>query len=257
METPDVSTFSIRLKSPNPLLIDRIAAPTSPASIIPAEEAAKDLNKTSPIGTGPFTVGEWVPDGHMTLLRFAEYTPNISLPGPTGFGGRTTVQVDRAILRIMPEASARVAALEAGHVQVVEDVPPATDLQSLLTFQMPLLFLNHAIIPTNNFQVRQAIQAAIDVTDIMPAAADNGAYELNPALLYPGNALYSDVGKDLYSQANPDKARSLLKQAGYNGEPVVMNVGKLGFMTRMGLVIADQLRAPRLNVKVQSMDLSR
>ena len=265
METPDDGTFVIRLRAPYPLLIDRIAAPTSPASIIPAEEAAKDLNKAAPIGTGPFRIGEWIPNDHMTLLRFEQYTPNTQSPDPTGFGGRKKAMLDRVVIRIMPEASARVAALEAGQLQVVEDVPPATakrlqasgkvQLQSILTFQMPVLFLNFAAPPTDRLPVRQAIQAAIDVSDIMPAAADNGAFQLNPSLLYPGNALYSDAGKELYGQADPAKARVLLKQGGYNGEPLLFNVGTLGFMSRMGLVIAEQLRDAGMNVKVQTMDL--
>ena len=123
IETPDPYLVVVTLKAANPNFLDRLAAPTSPVSIIPAEEAAKDLNKTNNISTGPFQFVEWVPDSHYRMKRFDGYVPNKSMPERTGFGGPKTVYLDTVTLRVVAEASARVAALEAGQAQFIEDVP--------------------------------------------------------------------------------------------------------------------------------------
>src|SRR5258708_25272125 len=75
-------------------------------------EAVMDTLNTHPIGTGPFRFVEYRPGDQMTLER----NPDYFLPGvPT---------LDRAILRIIPEFTTAVAALESGAVDVVFDLPP-------------------------------------------------------------------------------------------------------------------------------------
>ena len=76
IETPDANTVVVKLKNPSSTWLDRLAAPTSPASIIPIEEAAKELNKTNSISTGPFAFVEWIPDQHFRIKRFDGYAPN-------------------------------------------------------------------------------------------------------------------------------------------------------------------------------------
>lgn len=265
IDSPDPYTVVLRLAKPEPTFLDRLAAPISPASIIPATEATKDLNKTNAIGTGPFQLVNWQPSDHLILERFAEYTPNTSFAGPTGFGGRKTVYLDRVIMRIMPEAGARLSALESGQVQEAEDVPPAAakrlrragkfQIQEILTFQKPVLYLNHQLPPTNDLRVRQAIALALDMSQIMPAAADNGPNQLDNSLLYPGNALFTEAGKRFYNQNNQEKAKALLKEAGYKGQPITFIVGTLDYMANMGLVITPQLQAAGLNVQPRTLDL--
>jgi peptide/nickel transport system substrate-binding protein len=265
IEAEDPYTVAIKVNGPYPTFIDRLSSPASPCSIIPAEEARKDINKTNPIGTGPFQMGEWVPGDHLVLTRFAGYTPYTAAPGPVGLGGNKHVYLDKVTLRVITESGARVAALEAGQTQFAEDVPPQAAkrlrdgkkfvVQDLPTFQMPVIPLNLAAPPTNNLKVRQAMLAALDMSEVMAAAADNGPFLTDHALVWEGNAAYSDAGKSLYNQHNIDKAKSMLKEAGYKGEPVTFNVGTLGFMSRMGIVIAEELQEAGLNIKAQTMDL--
>ena len=265
IEAEDPYTVAIKVNGPYPTFIDRLSSPTSPCSIIPAEEAGKDINKTNPIGTGPFQMAEWVPGDHLVLTRFPGYTPNTAVSGPIGLGGNKHAYLDKVTLRVITESGARVAALEAGQTQFAEDVPPQAAkrlrdgkkfvVQDLPTFQMPVINLNLIAPPTDNLKVRQAMQAALDMSEVVAAAADNGPHLTDHALVWQGNAMYSDSGKPLYDQHDTAKAKALLKEAGYNGEPVVFDVGTLGFMSRMGIVIAEELGEAGLNVKMQTMDL--
>ena len=188
----------IKVSAPYPTFIDRLSSPASPASIIPAEEAGKDINKTTPIGTGPFQMGEWVPGDHLVLTRFAGYTPATATQGPVGLGGNKHVYLDKVTLRVITESGARVAALEAGRRSSPRTFPPQAAkrlrdgkkfvVQDLPTFQMPVIPLNLAAAPTNNLKVRQAMLAALDMGEIVAAAADNGPHLTDHALVWEGNA---------------------------------------------------------------------
>lgn len=263
IETPSPSVVVIRLREPSPSFLDRLASPASPASIIPSEDGDKELNRTSNIGTGPFQFVEWVPDSHITLRRFDGYVPNEASAGPTGFGGRKTVWLDRVIFRIMPEAAARVAGLETGQVQLAQDIPvPAAQrlrgdarfaIHELTTFNMPVLFVNHAIAPTNNLRVRQAIQAALDLDEAMAGGTD-GLYSLDHSWVWPGNPFYSDAGRALYNINNQARARQLLQEAGYRNEPIVFNISNISFHSRIGTVVVEQLRAAGINVQANRLE---
>ncbi|MBI1775207.1 MAG: ABC transporter substrate-binding protein [Proteobacteria bacterium] len=265
IETPDPYLVIVKLKVANPSFLDRLAAPTSPASVIPVEEAAKELNKTGSIGTGPLQFVEWVPDSHYRMKRFDDYVANKSLPERTGFAGPKTVYLDTVTLRVVAEASARIAALEAGQVQFVEDVPgpaaqrlagnPKIRIVDLPTFQMPVLYLNHALAPTGDLSLRRAIQAALDMDEVMGAAAAGSPYVLQHAWTYKGHPLYSEAGKSLYDQHNLAKAKELVKTSGYKGEEILLNVGNIGFMTRLSVVVAQSLKEAGLNVRVSTMEL--
>ena len=65
----------------------------------------------SHISTGPYQFVEWIPDSHVKLKRFESYVPNTAASARDGLGGRKTAYFDTVTIRIIKEASARVAAL--------------------------------------------------------------------------------------------------------------------------------------------------
>jgi peptide/nickel transport system substrate-binding protein len=265
IEAPDPYTVVIRLKQLDTSFIDRLASPASPTTIIPAEEAAKEVNKTSHISTGPYRFVEWIPDSHVKLQRFDGYVPNTSAQGRDGLGGRKTAYFDTITIRIVKEASARVAALEAGQVHFVEDVPvPAAKrlegnaklrTVDLIPWAQPLVLVNTALAPTSNLKLRQAIQAALDIDEILAAATD-GLYRLNHGWVYPNSAYYApDAGRALYNQKNLAKAKALLADSGYKGEPLALITNKdYQFMFKSGVVMAEQLKALGINLKLDVLD---
>ncbi|MBI1775907.1 MAG: ABC transporter substrate-binding protein [Proteobacteria bacterium] len=263
IDAPDPYSLVIRLKQVSASFLDRLASATTPVAVIPAEEAGKDLNKTNAIGTGPFQFVEWVPDSHIKLKRFDDYQPNTAYAAPSGFGGKKTVYLDTATFRVTTEASARVAALESGQVHLAQDIPvPAAKrladnaklkIHQLKTFNMPVLFLNHAQAPTDNLKFRQAIQAGVDNGEAMAAATD-GVFELDASWLWPGNAFSSDAGKDKYNQNNLARAKQLLAESGYKGEPMILAINNIGFHVKIGSVILENLKAIGINVQVERME---
>ncbi|RME64941.1 MAG: ABC transporter substrate-binding protein [Caldilineae bacterium] len=162
-----------------------------------------------PVGTGPFKLVEWVRNDHITLEANKDY-----------WGGAP--KVDKLIFRVVPESSVRLLKLEQGEVHILADVNPEdyerirsnSDL-ALLT--QPGLTVNGISMPADtapfdDVRVRQAMNYAVNKDEmnefLYKNAAVTAATGMPPILMgYP---------KDLQPYPyDPDKAKSLLADAGY------------------------------------------
>src|SRR3954462_10779547 len=87
-ETPDPYTFIVHLKSTNAVFVDLLKSSTYPLVVLPASQKDKAAREVEIVGTGPFKLGEWQKDSHLTLLRNDAYTPDESAKDADGFAGR-------------------------------------------------------------------------------------------------------------------------------------------------------------------------
>ena len=113
-EVQIVNDYTVRFitEKPWPGLIDRMAAtdflPMPPKAL---KEQGVAALAAKPIGTGPFKFVQWVRDEKLVLERNPDYWQ----------GGAA---VNRVTFRYIPEFSARLAALLAGEIDIMKDVPP-------------------------------------------------------------------------------------------------------------------------------------
>jgi peptide/nickel transport system substrate-binding protein len=230
-EAPSADTFVMKLSKPVPSLLDGISSPRAPFAIMPAEEGGKEANRIEYIGTGPFQFGEYRPDSHVLLRRFDGYVANGAYKERDGFAGRKTVHLDSVRFRFMPEAGARVAALEAGEIHINELIPtPAAQrlksnrnikIHEMMPWAFQVIVMNHSQGPMQNLKFRQAIQAALDYEEII-AIANDGLYRMTHGWQHPGGTYFAgDIGKELYNQKNVAKAKQLLAESGYRGEEII------------------------------------
>lgn len=263
-EAPDDMTFVMTLSEAQPTFLENLSSYTVPIVIIPAEEAAKGANEIEPIGTGPFKFVEFVPDSHVKLERYEDYAANDALPGLSGFAGHKEACVDTVTFRMLTEVGARMAALETGEIHIAENVPALSqqrladtegvEIVRLEKFALNMGYPNWSAPPTDNLKVRQAMMAALNMEEIMDAATD-GAYELNASFQFPGTAYFSEAGSEYYNQADPEKAAELLKEAGYNNEPIVLLTNQqFPNMYNSALVMAAQLQAAGMNAELRVLD---
>ena len=264
-DTPDPGTFVIHMKKLQPTFIEALSSFSVPIVIIPSENRdipAQQL--TQPIGTGPFQLVESVPGSYVKLKRFDGYKPNTSFQDRTGFGGYKQACFDTVTFRIVTEPGARVAGMKTGELQGVEDVPSnaVADLKNdkditilpLKNWWIQIALPNTSNPPTDKLLVRQAIQAALDMNEIMDAASD-GNYQLNVGFQYPNQPDYTDAGKDTYNLHNPDLAKKYLTEASYQGEPVVLLTDKdYPPMYNSALVMQQQLQAVGINAQMKVVD---
>ena len=264
-DAPDPMTFVIHMKVAQPTFIESLSSFSVPIVIIPAENRDVPAQQlTNPIGTGPFQLVEAVPGSFVKMKRFDGYTPNTAFEQRTGFGGYKQACLNTVTFRIVTEPGARVAGLKTGELQGVEDLPTKSlpDLKKdanvtilpLNNWWIQIASPNTSAPPTDNLLVRKAIQAALDMDEIMDAASD-GNYKLNVGFQYPNQPTYTDAGKETYNQHNADLAKKLLTEAGYKGEPVILLTNKdYPPMYNSALVMQQQLQAVGVNAQMKVVD---
>ncbi len=256
---------TFHMVGPTPTFLESFSSPRAPAVIIPVEDADTEAGRNSFVGTGPYKFVEYVPDSHVTIERFDDYSADTRHDSVDGFGGFKTAYLDRVIFRVIPEPGAQVAALEAGEVHLVEQIPmPAArrldaNPDIVLHENMPWAFttfhLNLAEPPTDNVKFREAIQVALQMEEIM-AISSEGLYELNHGWQYPDTTYWAgDIGLEYYNLADAERARALLAEAGYNGEPFsILTDSNIPQHGRAAVVIAEQLQNVGINAVINQVD---
>ncbi|WP_246710476.1 ABC transporter substrate-binding protein [Martelella soudanensis] len=256
---------TLTLKAPSPTFLEAFASPRAPAVIIPAEEAVKGPNEIEIIGTGPYKFVEYVPDSHVKLERFEDYSANEAYDGIDGFGGRKTAYLDTVTFRVIPEPGAAVAALETGEVQLLEQLPVPTarrlaangdiEIYENMPWAFLTLIFNMKEAPGDNPKFREAVQVALNDEEIM-AIATEGLFQLYHGWMYEGSTYDAgDIGKDRYNVADAERAKALLKEAGYNNEPFsILTDSTIPEHGKAAVVIAEQLKAVGINAVINQVD---
>ena len=263
-EAPDAMTFVVKMKEAQPTFIEKLSSFSVPVVIAPAEAKDDPPQQLRTIGTGPWQLVQSVPGSYVSIKRYEGYAPNTSFEQRTGFGGYKQACLDQVTFRIVTEGGARVAGLETGELHAVEDVPTKSldrlktnkDIRvlPLANWWIQIATVNASAPPTDDIKVRQAIQAVLDMDEIMDAATD-GNYRLNFGYAYPNQPDYVETGRDTYNQKNPAKAKALLAAAGYKGQPVVLLTNKdYTSMYNAALVVQEQLKAVGINAEVKVVD---
>ncbi|MCC6718318.1 MAG: ABC transporter substrate-binding protein [Acetobacteraceae bacterium] len=262
-DAPDPYTFIINLKETSAVLLDVLKTPCFPLAILPSEEAAKGAREITPIGTGPYQLGELVKDSHLVLRRFPGYVQDTSAPGPDGFAGRKTAHIETIRYNFLPEVSSRVAAMLAGAADISDIDADQVDrftnakqvgIAKVFPGCMHVIMLQSQNGLTRDVRIRQAIAAVVDVEEM--AEVSGYAYKLNPSLLYPDSPYYDgEQMKQYYNQKNPAKAKELLKAAGYKGEKIIIHTNSnYGYMRAQMLVLEQKLKAIGMNVEMRVTD---
>lgn len=263
-EAPDASTFVMRLKAPQPTFLENLSSFSVPVVIHPAEFENAPALQLPAIGTGPWMVQEFVADSHARLRPFADYKPDTRHQTTNGFGGYKITCLDSVTVRFVTEPGARVAGLETGEFHAVEDVPAKSQprlkdnknivLRPLENFWIQIALTNFQQFPMSNLAFRQSVQAVLDMEEIMEAATD-GAFKLNIGFQYPGQAYYTDVGKETYNQKNTAKAKQLLAQSGYKGEKVILLTNRdYPNMYMAATMMAEQMKSIGINAELLILD---
>jgi peptide/nickel transport system substrate-binding protein len=263
-EAPDPSTFVIRMQEVQPIFLELLSSFLAPPVIVPAEFRDDPPQQLHSIGTGPWQLVEFMAGSYVKMKRFEDYKPNPNFEQRTGFGGYKQACFDTVTFRIVPEPGARVAGLRTGELQGVEDIPTKSvaelkgdkniTLVPLLNWWIQMAVPNTSAVPTDNVAFRKAVQAALDMDEIMDAATD-GNYRLNIGLQYPNQPDYTDAGKETYNQHDAALAKKYLAEAGYKGEPVVLLTNKdYASMYNAALVMAEQLKAVGVNAQLKVLD---
>ena len=116
---------------------------------------------------------------------------------------------------------------------------------------------NHKQGLMTNRKLRQALQAALDMQPIMTAAIGNAAFfRVDGALYFPEQGIFhTQVGVTGYNLRNKERARALLKETGYTGQPVRwITTKEYDYMYNSALVARQQMEEVGFKVDLQVLD---
>ncbi|NQX11707.1 ABC transporter substrate-binding protein [Microbacteriaceae bacterium VKM Ac-2855] len=227
VEAVSATEAKISLSAPDSALLESLSQPwtamQSPAGIA----RGTDANCADPIGTGPFTVTEWVKQDHITLERNDDYVA--SAADPSGEGGHDgPAYLETITWRFIPDSASRYAALQAGEVDVIDNAQPdtiktASTASGITVLNAPRpgssnrLELNSGQAPFDDAAVREAFIRGVGVNDgidsLFFGTAERSYSPLSSveATAYSEPALFEEAGTDDEIAA----AEALLDDAGW------------------------------------------
>jgi peptide/nickel transport system substrate-binding protein len=271
LEPKDDSTFELVLKEKFGLVIDTLGNFLLPAFVMRASDAmvSADEQVKDAIGSGPFVFAkdEWVPGNKVVYKKNTAYGAR---PEPSdGFSGGKAAKVDRAEWIYIPDPAVATQALIKGEVDAYE-IPPI-DLLPMLKRDpnivvkvldnlgtIGVIRFNSLHPPFNNVKARQAAQLAIDQKAFLAAKIGNPDYERECfAVFICGSAYETTVAAEPWMKPNKERAKQLLAEAGYKGEPIVLlDPTDQQIIHNIAIVAAQSLKEAGFNVDLQSMDWS-
>lgn len=249
----DDHTVEFTLNEPFAPFLSNLAYPTglivSPAAVA---EHGEDYGR-NPSGTGAYRFQEWLGNQRVVVTRNEDY-----------WGGAP--QPEAVVFRPITDANTRVAEMLSGGLDIMVEVPPDSiaDFRDAPDFDVHeqagphvwFLILNMREGPFTDQRIRQAANYAIDkeslVTDVLQGTAEVAASPIAPAFAWAYNDDLEPYPHD------PERARELLEEAGYDGEEITFFVteGGSGMLdpVAMGTAIQADLAEIGMNVSIQTYE---
>ena len=253
IEAPDTVTLIIHTKKPDPLLPARLAF--YGGQIVPSKHVqavGNDAFNAKPVGTGPVRFVSWVKDDKLVLEANPDY-----------WGGR--VDMDRLVVRAIPETAPRIAALLKGEVDIITQLPPdqgervagnaSTRVAGALYAGLYVLAVNSKRPPLDNPLVKQALSLAIDREAIVKELWRGRGVVPNGPIARGDNHYDAKLAPLAY---NPGAARDLLKKAGYKNEEIFIEttVAYVSNDKQMAEAIQGMWKDVGINVNVEVIEYS-
>ena len=248
MATPDDHTLVVSLKDVDALFIAHMAE--GDAVMLPVK--GYENANTHPVGTGPFKFDRWVRGDRVEMSRFDGYW-DPALP-----------YLDKVTFKFIGDASAQIAALKAGDIDVlgwISAPESAAELEKDPRFKVYAgATTGEVIMSTNNKAkyfdnklVRQAVAYAIDRQAVIDLVMFGYGTPIG-SHWSPSTPYYKDLTQRF--AYDPKKAKELLARAGYPDgfEATIKLPAIYSYSRRAGEVIADMLGKVGIRLKMEVVE---
>ena len=203
-----IGQYKLKLKLPsaNVALLDSFSAQWL--------SRPSDFNPNKPIGTGPYKLKKWNRNQSIVLVKNENYWDN-KLP-----------YINELTFVMSPDESTRLNQLLTNEVDVISSVSISDanriknnndikliETPSQFTIMEYYMLMKNSISPFNNKKVRQAINHAIDRKALLSVNFGLGEIKSNPI---PKGSWAFNPNAASYDNRNVDKAKKLMKEAGYD-----------------------------------------
>ena len=207
----EISKFKvgIRLKSPYAPFIHSLTIPAAGIVSPAAVKKWKNQYHINPVGTGPFRLEKWESGERVALIRNETFW-------------RERTFLDRLVYKTIVNSKDRLMELSTGSIKVMDGIGPgeldtikrnnALDYSTTSGLNVCFITMNTQSPPFDNIKVRQAANYAVNKAKIVKLLYQGLAETaINP---FPPNIWGYNHDIKGY-EYNPEKAKALLKEAGY------------------------------------------
>lgn len=273
LEAIDEHTLVMTLTRPYGAILEILATPLPQVAIMP-EEHARNMDTLNPpdlIGTGPYRIGEWVPDQALVLERFDDYVAP-SDEEATGLGGNRIAYFETLRFEPVAQPQTRVQGLQRGEYAYAQNLPvtshasleanPDVEPRIIEASSLLAFWINHRegeILA--NVDMRRAVVRALDMGSVLNVAASGNDlfYQTSPSLFWPQQVDWyePDVGDGIYDEPDQEAVDRLLDAAGYEGETLTIVTNRdYQYMYAEAVAVADQLNQAGINAELEVLDWS-
>lgn len=223
IEAVDDSHVRITLDEPYQPMLSSASLFT--ASIIHQEtfESDPDGFGQQPMCSGPFAVESYERGSRLVLARNEHYWE-------MGEDGEPLPYLDEVVIPYVPESNSRLLGLQSGEYDAIATVPfnqaaqveemEGVTLEIAPMYRLDYVYLNHAAPPLDDKNIRLALNYAAPREQIIETAYF-GYGELPNSYMPKINYHCAEVEPIPY---DPDKAKELIEEAGYDGETIELMV---------------------------------
>lgn len=252
---PDTVVF--RLNRPQPMFLSQMAAiQCGGGAILHRSSINPDGSWGTPVATGPYLLHSWKRGQYIELHAFDGYR---SRPEPRdGNTGAKIAYASKMRWLIIRDGAARLAALVKGQVDVMPEVAAAEMMQLRRTAGVTIsarpMLVNYAILIQDHepllsdVRMRRALALSLDRTAIA-ALVTNGVGVANPSAI-PSSSAYHSQAHTKGGDYDAAQARSLLAQAGYRGQPIVLTTNRR-YPAMFNQALLVQAMASQVGINIQ------
>lgn len=265
----DERTFKIFLKRPQPSFLQMLTL--KHCSVIPHEAIDKygDNFRAHPVGTGPFKFSFWNEGTKLVLLKNEDYWRKSAT-------GDSLPYLDAITISFLAERLQEYLRFQDDKFEMMSGLDPSIQ-ENLLTdggelkeefsddilfSKIPWLktdylgFLVDESKPVNNGspiikkEIRQAINYAIDRDELVTYIRKSIGKGAHKGFLPKGMPGFDRIQAEGYTY-DPDKARELIRRAGYKGQPITLIVADQ--YKELSNYIQRKLKEVGLEVKIDAV----
>ncbi len=262
VEAPNPQTVVFALNRPSALFLTHMAAMNCGSSAILHKDSLNpDGSWNTSIGTGPYKFGTWKRGEYVELDAFRDYTRTTG--AVDGYAGAKTPYADKLRWVLYKDTASARDALIKGNVDIL---PGLSLLQyaemggqpGIAVKFSPTMSVYGILIQTkdplfSNVSMRHALAYTLDIKTIAKAAT-GGIGAPTPSIV-PAISPYHTLTHNQGYDVNIEKAKKLLKESGYVGQPIKLQTNKhYSSMYEQAVLVQTMAKRAGINIELDVME---